>query len=176
MGGKPEESENKPAARAAGEESDKKGSGFRSWNGRRAFKKPNIQQAKFEGKCVGLKGFIYDCSDSKQADIFTKTMKEVVEYVGQTYSYGSNMRLAIENLEKTTLTLPMIHQPQLPRPKKQGYVKRKSMNMYERNHISKRTSRLYTPSCGDNVLLSCKRELRLSVNMTTCRTKATQLN
>jgi hypothetical protein len=45
-----------------------------------------------------LKGFIYDwCSDSNQADIFTKTTKEVAKNVGQTYKYGSNTRLAVES-------------------------------------------------------------------------------
>jgi hypothetical protein len=52
MGEKPEESGGKPAARAVGEESNKKGSGFRSWNGCCAFKKPIVQQPKFEGKCT----------------------------------------------------------------------------------------------------------------------------
>ena len=28
---------------------------------------------KFEGKCVDLKGHIYDCSDVRQSDQFTKT-------------------------------------------------------------------------------------------------------
>ncbi len=74
---KPDES-GKPAAKA-GEESTRKGSVYRPWNGgRRAFKKPIIQQTKFEGKCVELKGFIYDCSDSKQADIFTKATKKLL--------------------------------------------------------------------------------------------------
>jgi hypothetical protein len=102
---KPDES-GKPAAKA-GEESTRKGSGYRPWNGgRRAFKKPIIQQTKFEGKCVELKGYIYDCSDSKQADIFTKTTREVAEYVGRTYKYGSDVRLAVEKLQRQTITLP----------------------------------------------------------------------
>jgi hypothetical protein len=101
MDKKPEESGSKPAARAGGEESNKKGSGFRSWNGGHAFKKPIVQQPKFKGKCTELKGFIYDCSNSKQADICTKTTEEVTEYAGQTYKYGSNIRLAIENLMLT---------------------------------------------------------------------------
>ena len=34
------------------------------------------RQPKFEGTCDELKGHIIDCSDVKQADIFTKTCKE----------------------------------------------------------------------------------------------------
>ena len=44
------------------------------------FKKPIMKQPKFEGKCEELKGFIYDCSDARQADMFTKTMKEIAGY------------------------------------------------------------------------------------------------
>lgn len=48
--------------------------------------------AKFEGKCDDLKGYIYDCVDGKQADAYTKTTKEIAEYVGRTYKYGSDAR------------------------------------------------------------------------------------
>ena len=47
---------------------------------RRVFKKPTavtIRQPKFEGKCEELKGHIYDCSDSRQADIYIKTTREL---------------------------------------------------------------------------------------------------
>jgi len=47
-------------------------------------------QTKFEGKCADLKGHIYDCSTSKQADQFNKTMKKILEYVGCTYTYGGS--------------------------------------------------------------------------------------
>ena len=57
------------------------------------------RQTKFEGKCADLKGHVYDCSTSKQADQFNKTTKEIAEYVGRTYTYGGDARLAIENLE-----------------------------------------------------------------------------
>jgi hypothetical protein len=76
MGKKPGESGEKPPARGGREEPDKRGAGFKgsqAWNGRHAFKKPVVQQTKFEGKSAELKGCIYDFSDSRQADIFTKT-------------------------------------------------------------------------------------------------------
>jgi hypothetical protein len=106
MGKKPGEARDKTSTR---EDPAKKGYGSRSsqhWNRHRAFKKPVILQPKFEGKCTDLKGHIYDCSDSKQAGKFTKTTKEITEYVGCTYKYGSDTRLAIENLERPILSLP----------------------------------------------------------------------
>ena len=56
------------------------------------------KQAKFEGKCDDLKGHIYDYSHAKQADQFAKTTKEVSEYVGRTYKYGGDIRLAVKIL------------------------------------------------------------------------------
>jgi hypothetical protein len=38
-----------------------------------AFKKPITRQPRFQGKCNELKGRIYDCSDSSQADVYSKT-------------------------------------------------------------------------------------------------------
>ena len=57
------------------------------------------RQPKFEGKCDELKGHVYDCSDARQADLFIKTTKEVAEFVGRTYKYGGDIRLAVENLQ-----------------------------------------------------------------------------
>ena len=70
------------------------------------FRKVPPRQPKFEGKCEDLKGHIYDCSDSKQADIYTRTTKEVAEYVGKTYKYGNDVRLAIESLSPPAIQEP----------------------------------------------------------------------
>jgi cytochrome c biogenesis protein ResB len=61
---------------------------------------------KFEGKCTELKGHIYDCSDSRQSDKFTKTTKEIAEYVGRTYKYGGDIRVVVNNLEEISITEP----------------------------------------------------------------------
>ena len=61
---------------------------------------------KFEGKCADLKGHIYDCSDVRQSDQYTKTTKEIAEYVGRTYTYGDDARLAVETLALSTLAKP----------------------------------------------------------------------
>ena len=50
-----------------------------------------LWQPKFEGKCDEIKGHIYDCSNSHQSDLFTKTTKEIKEYVGRTYKYGGDV-------------------------------------------------------------------------------------
>jgi hypothetical protein len=88
---KPGESGKKPALKGTRDESTRKGSGFKSpqqWNGRHAFKKPITHQPKFEGKCTKLKGFIYDCPDLRQqADIFTKTTKEIAKYAATAWAY-----------------------------------------------------------------------------------------
>ena len=40
-------------------------------------KKRSPTSPPFEGKCDALKGFIYDCSDKKQADQFVSTTLEI---------------------------------------------------------------------------------------------------
>ena len=52
---------------------------------------------KFEGKCPNLKGHIYDALDAtRQSDQFIKTTREIGGFVGRTYKYGGDIRLAIE--------------------------------------------------------------------------------
>ena len=65
-----------------------------------------VIRTKFEGKCDKLKGYIFDCADSRQADQFMKTTKEIAEYVGSTYRHGGDARRMIETLEKPILSLP----------------------------------------------------------------------
>ena len=57
------------------------------------------RQARFNGRCEELIGNIYDCTDIRQADQYTKTTKEIAEYIGRNYKYGMGTRLAIENLQ-----------------------------------------------------------------------------
>ena len=61
---------------------------------------------KFEGRCEQLKGHVFDCSDARQSDMYTKTIKEIAEYVGRTYKYSGDIRLAVENLELPDTTEP----------------------------------------------------------------------
>lgn len=65
-----------------------------------------IREAKFEGRCRELQGHIYDCSDSLQADRYTKSTKELAEHVGRTYRYGDDMRIVIERMVDITIAPP----------------------------------------------------------------------
>ncbi len=66
-----------------------------------------VKQPKFEGtKNDNLKGHIFNCSDARQLDLFTKTTKEIGDHMGSSFKYGSDAQLAIENLSVATLVGP----------------------------------------------------------------------
>jgi Reverse transcriptase (RNA-dependent DNA polymerase) len=65
-----------------------------------------VASKKFEGKCEELNGAIFDCSESKMADTFVKTKKELSAYCGRTFKYGGDIRLSIDTLETPTFYLP----------------------------------------------------------------------
>jgi hypothetical protein len=52
---------------------------------------------------------VYDCSNAGQSDNFVKATKEISEYVGSELKYGSDARLAIQNL-----SLPILDEPDDP--------------------------------------------------------------
>ena len=53
------------------------------------------QKVKFEGRIDALKGHIYNCTDSCQADLYTKMTKEIAGYT------ATSLKIAIK-----TLTVP----------------------------------------------------------------------
>jgi hypothetical protein len=61
-------------------------------------------EAKFTGRCDELKGEVYDCSEYSQVDGYTKTTREIAEYVGRTYS--ANARTSVETLVLPTFDYP----------------------------------------------------------------------
>jgi hypothetical protein len=70
-----------------------------------SFKKPTPHHTvNFEGRCAELKGEIYDCSDVRQVNGYTKTTKEIAEYVGRVYS--GDARTAIESLKLPVFNYP----------------------------------------------------------------------
>ena len=75
-------------------------------DGGRAYKKPTTT-TKFKGNCEELKGNIFDCSDSNQADQYVQTLKVVGEYCGANYKFGGDIRASIINETKTTITQPL---------------------------------------------------------------------
>jgi hypothetical protein len=64
----------------------------------------------FVGRVEVLKGFIYGCSDNKQAEMYTKTTEEISRYVGREFRSGSDdVRRAVDALQ-----LPIIAKPPPP--------------------------------------------------------------
>ena len=56
-----------------------------------------MKQPLFKGRMEGLKGHIYDCSDHKQAELFTKSTKEISGYVGwEFWTGGDDIRHAVD--------------------------------------------------------------------------------
>jgi hypothetical protein len=65
-------------------------------------------KTSFEGKCDDLKGHIYDCTNAaRAADMYTKTTREITEYIGRTIKYSAALVKGIE-----TLTEPIIDMPE----------------------------------------------------------------
>ena len=64
------------------------------------------QQVKFEGRIESLKGYIYDCSDSRQADQYMKTTREIAGYVATALKNGNDVKTAIETLAIPKMELP----------------------------------------------------------------------
>ena len=102
------------------------------------YRKPAVKQPKFEGQCDELKGFIYDCLDPHQADMYAKTTKEIAEYAGWTCKHGANICKAIESL-KRPMMVPLADpaadalatDQRIWEKKEDTYVKRE--NIYEQN-------------------------------------------
>jgi hypothetical protein len=61
----------------------------------------------FEGKCDGLKGHVYDCANAaKAADMYTKTTREIAEYIGREYKYSAVLVKGIEILAEPSIPKP----------------------------------------------------------------------
>ena len=59
---------------------------------------PN-RSTKFEGRCDELKGYVYDYGESKNANQYVQTTKEISTYVGRTFKHDSDIiQTAIEDL------------------------------------------------------------------------------
>ena len=58
-----------------------------------SYKPPRTTHSpRFKGNSHNLEGYIFDCSDNKQANIFVHTMKRIAEYVGTEYRNGGDIR------------------------------------------------------------------------------------
>jgi hypothetical protein len=99
---------------------------------------------KFEGKCADLKGHIYDCSDVRQSDQYTKTTKEIAEYVGRTYTYGGDARLAVETLTLPTLTAPTDPPENANRTDTRIWEKTVDEHVKQRSYLAENMKTLYS--------------------------------
>eukprot|EP00978_Attheya_sp_CCMP212_P036937 scaffold170908_cov41-Attheya_sp.AAC.1 len=99
-----------PAVATSAAQGDSKPSAARYH--RRRGMKPKNRSAATEGKAtlllplLGRPGHIYDCTDSRQSNMYTRTSKEIAEYVGSNYRNGGDVRLAVEMLKIPTLAMP----------------------------------------------------------------------
>jgi hypothetical protein len=65
-----------------------------------------VKAEPFRGRNEGLKGHVFECTDGRQGDQFTVTMKEIAEYVGSNYSYGADIRWTVEHDALFVVTRP----------------------------------------------------------------------
>ena len=64
-------------------------------------------QPRFEGREPSLKGYIYDATGERNPDQYIKTTKEIINYVGRTYTkYTAEFTQAVRDLELTDPTPP----------------------------------------------------------------------
>ena len=99
---------------------------------------------KFEGKCADLKGHIYDCSDVRQSDQYTKTTKEIAEYVGRTYKYGGDLRLAVETLQVPVFDVPTDPPDTATRSEIRIWEKTIDEHVKKKTHLSENNKTLFS--------------------------------
>ena len=61
---------------------------------------------KFKGNYSDLEGYIFDCSDSRQANKYITVIKIIAEYVGAEFKYGGDIRSSIENSKRFEIPMP----------------------------------------------------------------------
>ena len=61
---------------------------------------------KFKVNSSDLEGYIFDCSDSRQADKYITAIKRITEYVGADFKYGGDIRSSIENSKRFEIPMP----------------------------------------------------------------------
>ena len=113
--------------------------------GRGASQNRNAQRTpKFEGRCDDLKGHIYDFGGPKQSDMFTKTTREIGEYVGRTYKYGNDVRLAITNMAVPTIQPPADPPQNATRTEIRLWEKRCDEVVKRETHLEENMKTLYS--------------------------------
>ena len=72
----------------------------RSRSGQIQNQKSRTVTQKFKGNSSDLEGYIFDFSDSRQADKYITEIKIIAEYVGAEFKYGGDIRSSIENSKR----------------------------------------------------------------------------
>jgi hypothetical protein len=79
------------------------GRGRRDRRDNRPSSRPGSDRARrtqFEGREPSLKGFIYDSTGERSPDQYIKTTKEIINYVGRTYTkYTAEFTQAVRDLQ-----------------------------------------------------------------------------
>ena len=78
----------------------------RSRSGHTQNQKSRPASQKFKGNSSDLEGYIFDCSESRQAEKYITAIKRIVEYVGAEYKYGGDIRSSIENSKRFEIPMP----------------------------------------------------------------------
>jgi hypothetical protein len=78
-----------------------------SSQGNSTTKQSVVKSNRFEGQCAQLRGYIFDCADARQSDMFIKTTKEIADYVGWSYKFGGDIRLVVEGRKLSEIEQPM---------------------------------------------------------------------
>ena len=78
----------------------------RSRSGQIQIQKSRPVSQKFKGNSSELEGYIFDCSESRQADKYITAIKRIAEYVGAEFKYGGDIRLSIENSKRFKIPMP----------------------------------------------------------------------
>ena len=61
---------------------------------------------KFKGNSSDLEGYIFYCSDSRQAYKYITAIKIIAEYVRAEFKYVGNIRSSIENSKRFEIPMP----------------------------------------------------------------------
>jgi hypothetical protein len=98
----------------------------------------------FEGRCDELKGYVYDCaSTAKAADMYTKTTREIAEYIGREYKYSAVLVRGIETLVEPTIPEPDDLPPGASALEQRKWEKRVDKMVEQEDRLRDITSRAY---------------------------------
>ena len=61
---------------------------------------------KFKGNSSELEGYIFDCSESSQADKYITAIKRIADYIGAEFKYGGNISTSIEKSKRFDIPMP----------------------------------------------------------------------